>query len=74
MMAEGGLLQLSLLACMVAFVLFRLVQSQNLIWLTPLIGILFINISDFIFYYAPIRVCLGLLLGLEGFVKRSNPA
>jgi O-Antigen ligase len=73
MMAEGGLLQLSLLAGLMAFVVFRLVQSQNLIWLTPLIGILFINISDFIFYYAPIRVCLGLLLGLEGFVKRPNP-
>jgi O-Antigen ligase len=73
MMAEGGLLQLSLLAGLMAFVVFRLVQSHNLIWLTPLIGILLINISDFIFYYAPIRVCFGLLLGLE-VVKRPSPA
>ena len=65
MLIEGGLLQLTLLITLVLFAVWRLARSQNARWLAPLVAILLINIADFIFYYAPIRLAFGLLLGLR---------
>jgi O-antigen ligase len=65
MLIEGGLLQLALLVTLVLFAVWRLARSQNTIWLAPLVAILLINIADFIFYYAPIRLAFGLLLGVR---------
>jgi O-antigen/teichoic acid export membrane protein len=74
MLIEGGLLQLALLTTLVLFLIWRLAHSRIVYWLGPLVAILLINIGDFIFYYAPIRLSFGLLLGLQTMKPgRSKP-
>jgi hypothetical protein len=65
MLIEGGLIQLTLAVGLFAVLLSRLIRGHNLLWLAVFMAIVFVNLGDFIFYYAPIRLCFGLMLGLD---------
>jgi hypothetical protein len=65
MLIEGGLIQLALAVGLFAAMLFVLARGFNLLWLAVFVAIVFVNFGDFIFYYAPIRLCFGLLLGVS---------
>jgi hypothetical protein len=64
MLIEGGLIQLAVMISLLGYLLFRLVNQSRILWITVLIAIVTVNFGDFIFYYAPIRLCFGLILGL----------
>jgi O-Antigen ligase len=65
MLIEGGLIQLTLAVGLLAALMSRLIRGRNLLWLAVFVAIVFVNLGDFIFYYAPIRLCFGLMLGLD---------
>ena len=64
MLIEGGVIQLALAVAVFCSLLFSLVMSRNLLWFPVLVSVVLINFGDFLFYYAPIRLCFGLMLGL----------
>jgi hypothetical protein len=75
MLAEGGLLQLAVWLTLICFVTWRLTNDPLVPWFAPLMAIVIINLGDFFFYYAPVRLGFGLLLGLQTIcsTKKVNP-
>jgi hypothetical protein len=71
MMVEGGLIQVALVAAWLGLAFFAILQRRDYGLLAPLIAILLINIADFLFYYAPLRFCLGLILGVGAITLNS---
>jgi O-Antigen ligase len=69
MLIEGGLIQLTLAVGLFGVLLFRVVRWSQLAWLAVLVAILFINFWDFIFYYAPVRLCFGLFFGIGTYCE-----
>jgi hypothetical protein len=67
MLVAGGLIQLAIAVCLFSLLLYRLIYHSNFPWLAVFMAILLINLGDFIFFYAPIRLCFGLILGLTRF-------
>jgi hypothetical protein len=63
MLIEGGLIQLAVMIGLFGYLLFRLVNQSRILWVTVLVAIVTVNFGDFIFYYAPIRSCFGLIIG-----------
>jgi O-Antigen ligase len=71
MMVEGGLIQVALVAALLGAAFFAILQRRDYGLLAPLIAILLINIADFLFYYAPLRFCFGMILGVGAITLNS---
>lgn len=73
MMVEGGLMQVALLTGLIGVAFFAVIQRQDHSLLAPLIALVLINIADFLFYYAPLRFCFGMILGVGAVTFNSVP-
>jgi hypothetical protein len=72
MIVEGGVLQLAVLMGLLFLMFFRLRPGSDDGWFAVVCAILFINNTDFIFDYAPVRLCFWFILGTVTAV-RSRP-
>jgi O-Antigen ligase len=68
MLIEGGLVQVALSSGLLFTALYAVLWRRDDMLLALLIVVILINVADFFFFYAPLRVCFGMILGI-GMLK-----